>query len=165
MSVAVEDWHVGEVCSFLREKEVDEEVVALFREARVDGNQFLSLNDDSLKALGLKRAKDRTCIKVLLAELVLINAVIPAPPPGSAPLSYGHCEDHTLPRRPTYCDTCKTLLCDECIVTTHKGHDFSSASDVASMIRESLRERAAALEEISKGVCEKIISECFQSLE
>jgi len=47
------------VCSFLREKEVDEEIVALFREARVDGSQFLSLNDDSLKALGIKRAMDR----------------------------------------------------------------------------------------------------------
>ena len=83
MSIAV-DWHVGEVCSFLKEKELDEDIVALFREAQVDGNQFLSLNDDSLKALGT----ERTCIKFLIARscFELNNSVIPAGlPPRAQP--------------------------------------------------------------------------------
>ncbi len=93
----------------MREKEVDEEIVALFREARVDGNQFLSLNDDSLKALGLKRAMDRGFIKTLIAELLVHLPpvhVVPAPSPGSGPPDFGFCAVHKKPRLPTYCSNC-----------------------------------------------------------
>jgi hypothetical protein len=158
--MSASEWDGEKVCSFLREKEVDDEIVALFQEAQVDGNQFRSLNDESLKALGIKRAMDRTCIKVLLLELHA--NVIPVPPHDpSLRLDYGQCEEHKKAQTQFYCDTCKIQLCDECIVTTHKGHEFTSAQ----VIRESLQERTASLEEIDKTVCETIISECFQSLE
>jgi hypothetical protein len=168
MSLSAVEWNVEKVVSFLKEKEVDEDLVALFQAGKIDGAKFLTLNDDSLKALGIKRAMDRGFIKTLIAEL-LVNLppvhVVPAPSPGSGPPDFGFCAVHKLPRGATYCDACKTLLCHECIVTTHKGHKFSSVSDVASKIRESLKEKAAVLGEVSKDVCEQIISECFQSLE
>ena len=168
----VQGWGVGEVCSFLKEKEVDEETVALFREAQVDGNQLVNLHDDddSLKALGIKRAIPRKRIKTLIAELRAVNTPLYVVPVSvlrhdpSLPLDYGQCDIHKKPRGSTYCDSCKTsllLLCDECIDTTHKGHKLRSVKD----IRESLKEKASTLEEISKGVCEKIISECFQALD
>lgn len=164
-------WGVGEVCSFLKEKEVDEEIVSLFREAQIDGNQFLNLHNDdeaSLKALGIKRAMDRKYLLVLVAELHAINTPVHVVPVSvsqdpSLPLDYGQCDIHKKPRGSTFCDSCKTslLLCDDCIDTTHNGHEFTSAL----IIREALREKTSSLEDISKGVCERIIGECFQSLE
>jgi hypothetical protein len=155
----VAEWSVEDVCLYLKQRQVDEEIVALFRAGKIDGDKFLSLNDDSLQALGLNMSALRGCIKMLIAEF--ISPVVTAGPG----LDFGFCTVHNLPRLPIYCESCKTLLCHKCIVTTHKGHNFTSASAVASKIRKSLKEKVRTLDEISKEVCERIISECFQSLE
>jgi hypothetical protein len=162
--MSASDWNVKKVCTFLKEKEVDEEIVDLFRDAKVDGSKFLNLNDESLKSLGIKLSIARKHILGLIADLV--NPVTPEPDSKTGPLDYGRCEEHKKNQRTSvYCDTCQTPLCDVCIVTSHKGHTFTSISAVAKKIRESLKEKTSSLEEISKGVCENIISECFQSLE
>ncbi len=98
----------------------------------------LNLHDDdeALKALGIKRAIPRKRIKSLIAELHAVNTPVHAVPvsvlphaPSLLALDYGPCDIHKKPRGSTYCDSCKTslLLCDECIDTTHKGHDLTSA--------------------------------------
>jgi hypothetical protein len=53
-SSSFSEWSVGQVCEQLDEEVgLDEEVISLFREARVDGERLLSMTEDDLKDLGM----------------------------------------------------------------------------------------------------------------
>ena len=62
------------------------------------------------------------------------------------------CKEHGGEEMKLYCYDCKQLICRDCIVIDHKGHEYNFVNKVAVQCRASLKESVAPLRETQVNV-------------
>ena len=66
---------ISELCSLLKEKGLDNDVVEVFRSNKIDGAVFLDLNREDLRELGIVALGDQKKIEKIRSFQLPINEV------------------------------------------------------------------------------------------
>ena len=66
------------------------------------------------------------------------------------------CKEHGGKKMKLYCYDCKQLICRDCIVIDHKGHEYNFVNKAAVQCRASLKESVAPLRETQVNVSQAL---------
>ena len=62
------------------------------------------------------------------------------------------CSKHKDEPLKLYCHTCYKLVCRDCIVIDHKGHEYAFVIDVAPKCKSAIKQKATSLQNVSSGL-------------
>jgi hypothetical protein len=184
------EWSVEDLCMFLSSKGLDEETVELFEIQGIDGEQFSKLDKRKLEHIGVTTRFVRNAILLLKNEVVSrsgMNSVCPAvstcssssgshmsldPEQAADPKSehatassWSFCREHPKQKLLfTYCAQDRTLVCEECITTSHAGHRFVAGALICQERRDSIKKKVAQLENLNEEVVEAVLEKGGESL-